>query len=366
MRVVAFGTYDAAVHPRTQVLTEGLADHGVDVVELNQPLGIPTSDRVRMLEQPSRLPLLLVRIAWCWLRLTARRVTTRTRADAVLVGYLGHFDVVLARVLFPRTPVVLDYLVSAVDTAADRRVGGGPKDTLLGALDRLACAAADVVLVDTEPNVATVPAASRHRALVVPVGAPSAWFRQPPATRPAGPLRLVFFGLFTPLQGAPVIAEALRLAQEQGLDLEATMIGDGQDAAAARAAAPDAGVTWRSWVEPADLPDVVAAHDVCIGVLGDTPKALRVVPNKAYQGAAAGCLVITSDTDVQRRVLPSVTAFTPPGDPAAMAAVLLDLPGADDLLARRRQSHDEAQQTFSPAACAAPLLARLRAGAPAR
>lgn len=360
MRVVAFGTYDDAVHPRTRVLTEGLAAHGVEVRELNVPLDLSTAERVRMLEAPSRLPALLLRLSWCWLRLAGLRIRTRTAPDAVLVGYLGHFDVVLARVLFPRTPVVLDYLVSAADTATDRRAQGGMRLALMGALDRIACRCADVVLVDTVDSLDTVPSSLRDRALVVPVGAPSFWFREPPAHRGGGPLRVVFFGLFTPLQGAPVVLEALRLAQQAGLQVEATIIGDGQDRAAARVVAPDRGVTWRSWVEPEDLPVLVADHDVCLGIFGDTPKALRVVPNKAYQGAAAGCLVITSDTPAQRRALPSVTRFTAPGDPVALARVLGSLPTPPELLDVRRASHDEARRTIDPASCVAPLLERLR------
>ena len=358
MRVLAFGTYDAAVHPRTGVLVEGLRDHDVAVGELNVPLGLSTADRLRMLEQPARLPVLALHLLRCWVVLATRRVLRRPRPDAVLVGYLGHFDVVLARLLFPRTPVVLDYLVSAADTAADRRATGRVRRRLLEGLDRLACACADVVLVDTRDSLVTVPARARSRALVVRVGAPGHWFRAPAARRP-GPLRVVFFGLFTPLQGATVVAEGLRLAAEAGVALAATLVGHGQDSDAARALAPHEGVVWRDWVEPAGLPDLVAAHDVCLGIFGTTPKALRVVPNKAYQGAAAGCLVVTSDTAAQRRALPAATAFVAPGDPAALARALADLPSPDALLERRRASHAEALRTISPAACVLPLVERL-------
>ena len=60
-------------------------------------------------------------------------------------------------------------------------------------------------------------------------------------------------------------------------------------------------VTWRDWVPTAELPGLVASHDVCLGIFGDTDKALSVVPTKVYQGAAAGCASITSDTAPQRR-----------------------------------------------------------------
>ena len=360
MRVLLFGTFDEAAHPRTRVLREGLVERGVDVDVVNVPLPLSTADRVRLLERPAGLPRLVVALLRCWLGLLRGWWRLRRDAvvpDAVLVGYLGHFDVVLARLLFPRTLVVLDYLVSAADTARDRRARGRLRLAVLDGLDRLACRCADVVLVDTEESVATVPPPARAKAAAVPVGASSQWFAVPPDDRPPGPLRVVFYGLFTPLQGAPVLTAALAALVRTGTAVEATLVGDGQDRPAAEAAAPATGVTWVDWVAPAELPALVAAHDVCIGIVGATPKALRVVPNKAYQGAAAGCLVVTGDTPPQRRHLPPQTVFVSPGDPAALAAALASLPDPGGLLARRRESHAAALATIGPAACAGALLA---------
>ena len=54
-----------------------------------------------------------------------RLVVQPVKADAVLVGYLGHFDVLLARRLFRRIPVVLDHLIFAADTAAETELAPG-------------------------------------------------------------------------------------------------------------------------------------------------------------------------------------------------------------------------------------------------
>jgi hypothetical protein len=108
-----------------------------------------------MLRNPLALPRLGWRVARCWLTLWQRsRRYRRDRdwPDAVVVGYLGHFDVLLARRLFPHVPVVLDHLVGASDTARDRGVAGGLRQRLLGGLDDAALAAADVVVVDTEEH----------------------------------------------------------------------------------------------------------------------------------------------------------------------------------------------------------------------
>ena len=111
---------------------------------------------------------------------------------------------------------------------------------------------------------------------------------------------MVFFGSFTPLQGTVTVARALRGAPEGAL--EVTLLGTGQDHADVRRILAGRGdVTWHDWVPIAELPGLVAAHDVCLGIFGDTDKALTVVPTKIYQGAAAGCALVTSDTAPQRR-----------------------------------------------------------------
>ena len=356
MRVLAFGSYDARRHPRVGVLVDGLREHGVVVDECNVPLRLDTADRVRMLQQPWRLPLLVVELLRTWLTLClrARRLP---RPDAVLVGYLGHFDVLLARRLFRGLPVVHDLLVFAADTARDRGAGG-LKQRLLRRLDAAAVGASDLLVVDTEEHRQALPADRRPDGVVVPVGAPAAWVTSRPQPR-SGPLRVVFFGLYTPLQNAPVIGAALALLADT--DLEVTMIGTGQDLPRTRAlAGPAPHVTWRDWVEPDALPALVAAADVCLGIFAAEGKGTRVVPNKVFQGAAAGCAIITSDTPPQRRLLGDAALLVPAGDAEALAAALRGL-AADRgrLLELRLAAWTLATQTMTPRAVVAPLLSRL-------
>nr|WP_281386449.1 glycosyltransferase [Jiangella mangrovi] len=179
-------------------------------------------------------------------------------------------------------------------------------------------------------------------------------------------MTVVFFGLFTPLQGATVIAEALRLLARRDVRVRATLAGSGQDAAAVRATLagidPDGTVevTWRDWVDAADLPGLVAAHDVCLGIFGTTSKALAVVPNKVYQGAAAGCAVVTSDTAPQRRAFAGGATFVPPGDPEALAAAIESLAGPVEL-AQARAAGRETAQRFTAREVVAPLVGALGA-----
>ncbi len=381
MRWLAFGTYDVQAHPRVAVLLEGLVDHGEDVDQVVHPLGLSTADRVRLVQQPWRLPLAVVRLLGCWARLIRdagpRLAASDAAYDAVLVGYLGHFDVLLARLLLtlgrwrrpwpggPARPVlVLDHLVSAAGTAGDRGLAspGGLKERLLRALDATALRAADVVLVDTEQRLTELTARGRSRAVVVPVGATREWFAAGAAHvagPPSEPLHAVFVGLFTPLQGARTIAEAVRALPADAV--RTTLAGTGQDRAAAEQIAGRApGVTWLDWVPADELPALVSGCDVGLGIFGTTAKALSVVPTKVFQAAAAGCAVVTSDTVPQRVSLGEAAVFVPPGDPQALADVLIGLAGDRVEVERlRAAAFAQAQAHFTAYATVAPLIARL-------
>src|SRR5256714_6894754 len=268
----------------------------------------------------------------------------------------------LARLLWPRTPVALDHLVSAGDTALDRGASSGWLVRMLDRLDRAAVNAAHFPCVDTAEHRERVWLPARPRSVVVPVGAPASWF-YPPVRHASERVRVVFFGSFPPLQGAPVIGEALwLLADDERFAF--TIVGRGQDYEETRAVARAANVEWIDWVEPEYLPYLVACHDVCLGIFGTGPKALRVVPNKVFQGAAAGTAIITSDTPPQRQELAEAAVYVPQDDAVAIAAELRKL--ADDrerLWALRSAAFRRANERFHPAAVIEALDARLPAPA---
>src|ERR1044071_8896282 len=177
-RVLFFGTYDARRYPRVRVLQEGFAALGDDVLECNVPLRLDTAARVKMLRRPWLVPVFVAKLAATWVSLIVRSRRFRG-VDLVVVGYMGHFDVHLARLLWPRTPVALDHLVSAGDTALDRGASSGWLVRLLDRLDRAAVNAAHFPCVDTPEHRERVWLPARPRSVVVPVGAPKVWFYPP-------------------------------------------------------------------------------------------------------------------------------------------------------------------------------------------
>jgi glycosyltransferase involved in cell wall biosynthesis len=84
------------------------------------------------------------------------------------------------------------------------------------------------------------------------------------------------------------------------------------------------------------------------------------VPNKVFQGAAAGCAIITTDTPPQRRVLGDAAVLVPPGDPGALAAAMADLARDRDRLRELRTAARElAEKHFAPVQVVAPLVEKI-------
>ena len=362
MRILAFGTYRLWEQPRVQVLFEGLREHGHELVECNVPLAVDTAARVETARRPLRAPLVGVRVTDAWRRLW-RKAKDAPDPDVVLVPYMGHFDVHLARRRFRTKPILLDHYLFFRDTAIDRGATSKAELAVLDRIDKSAVRAADLVFVDSEGHRELLPEPQRSESFVVYIGTPKEWFHEP-EPRAEAPLRVVFFGIFTPLQGAPVIGEAIRLLDPDPAVVRFTMAGQGQDLEETRRSAGGSpAVEWIDWVERDELPALVFEHDVCLGIFSAGAKGMRVIPNKVFQGAAAGCAIVTSNSRSQEEAMGEAAVFVPPEDPEALADALRRLVAdRERVWALRRAAYRRAVTAFAPAAVVEPLHERLQAG----
>ncbi|KFI53854.1 glycosyltransferase [Bifidobacterium callitrichos] len=356
-RVLAFGTYNVRKHPRVGILIDGLRANGCEVTEINHPLELSTAQRVEILRKPWKLFGFAWDLLGLWraLRRDARAWMRRHgRPDAVLVGYMGHFDVLLARRLFRGIPIILDHMIFAGDTAKDRGAHG-LRVRLLNRLDRMAINSATLTVLDTQEH--QLMCRPGDQTMVIPVGAPAEWYAagsaetaRVAAGETARTNDIVFYGLYTPLQGVPVIAKAARELSKRGLTPHFTLIGKGQDYAKVRTITHGLdNVEFREWVEPEDLPALVSSHAISLGIFSTTSKGLHVVPNKVYQSMAAGCAVITSDTAPQRRMLGDGVVYVKPGDPVALADAIEQLMSNRTVLLRAQRAASTAAQRFTSA-----------------
>src|SRR5439155_15662982 len=139
----------------------------------------------------------------------------------------------------------------------------------LGAIDRAAFRAADLVIADTEQHADLFRRLGARRVEVCFVGAEERVFK--PGWR--GGDRFVFVGKLIPLHGLATILEAARLAP----DLRLYVVGSGQQERLLADRPPN--VDWTPWLPYEQLPAVLRGSRAALGIFGTSPKTGRVIPN---------------------------------------------------------------------------------------
>jgi len=306
-RVLLCGAWDeGAGYPRTRSLRQGLEAAGIEVSECRvQGLG---QKKQSVLRQPWRWP-------FAWWQQRGQRANliqaleakvAEVRPHAVLVPYPGHN---LVRTIKERVaaPVAFDMFLSAYDTIVEDRQFVRPGSLIADYLQRMdtkACAAADLVVLDTPENAAYVQALTglpAERFAWLPVHDPDAPTRVHPWRAPTdGVLQLLFFGTGVPLHGL----ETLIAAVAQVPSVHLTLIGGDEEGRRLATQALGARVTvGPSFVDNHRLGELLAASHLVAGVFGKSNKTQRVVPFKLVHALAAGRPVITADTPAVARWL---------------------------------------------------------------
>jgi glycosyltransferase involved in cell wall biosynthesis len=309
LRVLLFGTYERE-YPRNAQVAAALRRVGVQVAERHKQVWGGG-------EQWRAGPRTALRLLAAEARLAAGR---RTDADAVLVGYPGHLDLLAARRVAGEAPVVFNPLVSLWDTLVEDRGrfrDGSASARALRRLDRWAMRAADLVVADTQANAGHYAAlAGLDHVAVCLVGAEERLFS--PAAAKREPATALFVGKLIPLHGLETILAAARLAP----GVRFRVAGDGQLRGLLERR--PANVEHVPWVPYEQLPGELARATCALGIFGTSAKAARVIPNKAFQALACGTPLVTADTPAARELLVDGESalLVPPGDPEALAAAV--------------------------------------------
>ena len=146
MRVLYFGTYDRA-YPRNAQVISALRGAGVEVHEQHRAVWERRHNWSVGLRQ-------MLRVAEAEHSLRTSRDDERD-ADALIVGYPGHFDLPAAKRVARGRPVIFNPLVSLFDTIVDDRQRfrrGSPGAGVVHIVDRRAFRRADRVVADTEAH----------------------------------------------------------------------------------------------------------------------------------------------------------------------------------------------------------------------
>ncbi len=384
--LIAFGGYDTR-KPRVRLLIDAVRRAGA----LEDNILIPAWQQVAQTNVPSRFSVLkvLAKIALGYPR-ALMRLARAKKGAAVLLPYPGIIEILLiaplARLMGRK--IVLDAFLPIYDTIAGDRALVKSK-ILTGPIwwfEKIALGLADQIIVDTDQHgeyFAKEFGIAAERFVTVLVGAEGNFTALPKSGQPAPDVSdtadlldpedrrpiVLFYGQLIPLHGLPTILAAARLSAD--LDARWVIIGKGQlepMLSEELSGGADSNIQWIEWVDYERLPAVIARADVCLGVFGASDKASRVIPNKLFQQAAMGKLVITRASpavDALAARFPDSLRTVPADDPRALAdAVAGALAGTRKAASPHKKRWSEAAlRELSPDAGVAELLEKLEASA---
>jgi len=359
MRVLWTGTFDPEFS-RNQKLARLMSISGIGWRVLRETVW--ASDRIALASRPNLTLALRALIGYPKLLI---RLLMAPAPDLYLVSYPGWFDVPIVRLVasMRKKPLVFDPFLSLFDTMISDR--GLHEDTsilarLAAAVDRWSLRLADVVIADTEPQLAfyrQIAGGLRSHGAVIAVGADDELFAPRPEQTEGADL-VLYYGKLIPLHGVGTIVAAAAIVEKDGI--QTVMIGDGPERHVVEEAIrrTGVGVERHGMIPVEELPGHLARAGICLGVFGDSQKAGRVIPHKVYEALAMGKPVITREGPAVSSTFAGDEVVTvPPDDPEALAEAIRSL--ATDPDRRRRMAaagHDTYRRRYHEIPLAAELL----------
>jgi len=286
MNVLYFGTYTSN-YPRNRNIIKGLQKNGVEVIEC--------SIRAKPRFVPNFLEICL--------RLIKKY---QSNYDAMIVGFPGHSDIPLAKLLTKanKKPLIFDAFLSLYDSAVfDRKVikEGSLKSKYYYYQDKFTCFLSDIVLLDTNEHINYFHkefGINKDKFRRVFVGTDEDIFYPRENTKGDDSFIITFHGKFIPLHGIQYIVGAAKLL-ENCRDIRFEILGSGQTYNSIINLANKlrtSNIIFREKVKYEELPNFIKRGDVCLGIFGDTAKAKRVIPNKVFEILAMRKPLITGDS----------------------------------------------------------------------
>ncbi|MDF1666821.1 MAG: glycosyltransferase [Planctomycetota bacterium] len=354
MRVCFWGTFDRD-YSRHQILAKGLAENGVELLYCHEAVWQKSADKTKAYKGAFGKLVLAFQLAFAYLKLTLRYLFM-PRHDIILVGFLGHFDMFLARFLaslFGRK-LVFDVFISLYDTSVHDRAltkDGGFWARSLKRLDRLSVRLADLVLLDTPEHIdyfVEALSCRRESFLCLPVGAnDTIYSSELKSESSSNEKRVLLYCRYAPLHGVEAVLQAARILKDEG-DLKFRLIGDGQTRIEMESMVKDWSLNNVEFIDSIaedKLAREIAAADIHLGIFGATGKAKRVVPNKLYQGMALGKAMITGRSSAVESILKDreSVVFCEMANALSLAESIKELLSDSEL---RRKLEENSRQLF--------------------
>jgi glycosyltransferase involved in cell wall biosynthesis len=319
MKICWFGIYDPR-YARNSILMSGLRANGAEVVECQEDWKDPKRNQ----------------------KLLRRLKHLAPSCDIIYAAYPAPVPAILAKI-FSRKPVVMDAMYSMYDAVVNDRketFAFHPRALRLLAFDWFACLLADRIIVDTEEHKKYWSGwlfVDPRKIEVVYIGAdPKNFTRSLGAEKAHDRFIVHSSGKYIPLQGTEKVVEAARILKDDASILF-RLLGWKKGVYKADELIQSYGLKNVERIERVPLDEYnryMSEADVVLGIFGDTAKAKRAIPNKVFEGMAAGKAVITMDTPAVREIFTEDDICLVKNDPESIAAAVKRLQNDPALRAR--------------------------------
>ncbi len=332
-----YNMYDSSQYirsPRDEIIIEGLKRNGVHVDQCNFPVPKPDIEIKDKISFVIAVAQIFLKEWGGYLKITAEFFKKKCwKSDAIVVGSPWKFDVFFAFALSRifRKPLIFDIFNSYFETDVLDRKAVKPNSVhaaRLWLLDKLACSAADVLLMDTGKHkdflakIFDVP----EKIKTLFIGADDRIYFPKETKKHSKKFTVFFCGTAIPLQGIETIFEAAFLLRHH-TDIHFQLVGIGHfpqwqkklDESGLK------NIELFDLLKPTESSKKLLLADVALGIFGDTEKAKRVVPHKAFEAMACAKPIITEVSPAALEVFSNGknAILVEPKNPRALAEAIL-------------------------------------------
>ncbi len=300
MKICYFGTYEKN-YSRNRVIISGLKKNNTKIIECNEdPWKSEHKVNLGVIKKIKILSNFLI----SYIKLFFKYLKNRPY-DIIFVGYLGHFDIFLAKLLslIDGKPLVFDAYYSLYDSLVNDRKMLKKESymaKILHFIETLSYKFSNLIFLDTpvhtrycskEFNI------KKEKFDFIAIGADENIF-YPRKVKKEKVFTIIFWGKFIPLQGIEYIIKAAKILECEKIKFE-IIGGGGQTYKRIIKLSKELGIKnikFTNFIPYQKLPSYVSKAHIGLGIFGNTDKAKRVVPNKAYEILALGLPLITGDS----------------------------------------------------------------------
>lgn len=281
MIICYFGIYKSG-YSRNKIIIKGLKQNGIKVIECG-------TDKQGVAK---------------YFDLISKHWKIRNQYDLIIVGFPGQQSMILAKLLTGKK-IIFDAFTSLYDSLVfDRKIvrSKSLKAAYYWLLDWLSCCLADKILLDTNEQIKYFVKTfkiNKEKFIRIFVGSDDEYMKPEQGIRDRDYFLVHFHGSFIPLQGVECIIKAAKVLENKNIKFRiiGTKIKEKYKNIKLK------NIQFLDDVPYERLGKFLSEADAALGIFGNTDKAKRVIPNKAYEALAAKSAIITSDTAAIRELL---------------------------------------------------------------